>query len=138
MSNKPWRCRIGMHQFVVLWTDDNHRYRRCRRCGKDHAGSTDSPARSLRTPRWVGNPPAKSHPRFDRVNETNRQPLTIFYIAQEAPRLVPHRHVQPLARTELVEPRHQLGDDLRVHDFHDAEGVVCTVRGGDTCSNAGA
>jgi hypothetical protein len=43
MSKKPWRCRIGMHQFVVLWTDDNHRYRRCRRCGKDHPGSTDSP-----------------------------------------------------------------------------------------------
>ena len=42
MSNKPWRCRFGIHEFVVAWNDDNQRYRRCRRCGKDDAGSTNT------------------------------------------------------------------------------------------------
>jgi hypothetical protein len=43
MSNKPWRCRFGMHKYVFVWTDDNQRYRRCRRCGQDHAGPTSGP-----------------------------------------------------------------------------------------------
>jgi hypothetical protein len=47
MSSKPWRCRLGIHKFVVLWNEDNQRYRRCRRCGKDDAGSTTDPAVSL-------------------------------------------------------------------------------------------
>jgi len=42
MSDKPWRCRFGIHQFVVVWNEDNQRYRRCSRCGADDAGSTSS------------------------------------------------------------------------------------------------
>ena len=38
MSKKSWRCRFGLHKFVFMWTEDNQRYRRCRRCGKDHPG----------------------------------------------------------------------------------------------------
>jgi hypothetical protein len=43
MSNKPWRCRFGIHKFVVFYNEDNQRYGRCRRCGKDHPGSTSGP-----------------------------------------------------------------------------------------------
>jgi len=43
MSTKAWRCRFGFHKFVVRWNEDNHRYLRCRRCGKDHPGSSSSP-----------------------------------------------------------------------------------------------
>jgi hypothetical protein len=42
MSNKPWRCRFGIHDFVVVWNEDNQRYRRCRRCGMDDAGSMNT------------------------------------------------------------------------------------------------
>ena len=43
MSTKSWRCRFGLHKFVFVWNEDNQRYRRCARCGKDHAGSTSGP-----------------------------------------------------------------------------------------------
>ena len=26
MSNKPWCCRLDMHQFVPVWNEDNQRY----------------------------------------------------------------------------------------------------------------
>ena len=38
-----WRCRLGLHHFVVKWNDDNERYRRCSRCGKDQAPSSRGP-----------------------------------------------------------------------------------------------
>jgi hypothetical protein len=43
MSNKPLRCRFGIHKFVVLYNEDNQRYSRCRRCGKNHPGSSSGP-----------------------------------------------------------------------------------------------
>ena len=43
MSNKSWRCRLGLHKFVVVWNEDNERYSRCRRCGKDHPGRSSGP-----------------------------------------------------------------------------------------------
>lgn len=43
MTSKPWRCRFGLHKFVVMWNEDNQRYSRCRRCGKDYPGSTGGP-----------------------------------------------------------------------------------------------
>ena len=52
MSNKSWRCRLGLHKFVVSWNEDNQRYRRCRRCGTDDTGSTTSSAVSLGV-RWL-------------------------------------------------------------------------------------
>ena len=42
MKNKSWRCRFGIHKFVYRWTEDNHRYMRCRRCGKDHMGRSST------------------------------------------------------------------------------------------------
>jgi hypothetical protein len=47
MSTRSWRCRFGLHKFVVLWNEDNQRFRRCRRCDKDDTGSTTSAAVSL-------------------------------------------------------------------------------------------
>lgn len=43
VSEKSWRCRFGIHKFVVSWNEDNQRYRRCSRCGKDHPGSSSGP-----------------------------------------------------------------------------------------------
>jgi hypothetical protein len=43
MTRKPWQCMLGMHAYVVAWTADNQRYRRCRRCGRDHPGSSSGP-----------------------------------------------------------------------------------------------
>ena len=43
MNNTPWRCRFGMHKFVFVYTEDNQRYQRCVRCGKDHPGSSSGP-----------------------------------------------------------------------------------------------
>jgi hypothetical protein len=43
MKDKPWQCRLGIHKFVVAWNDDNQRYQRCRRCGKDLPGSRSGP-----------------------------------------------------------------------------------------------
>lgn len=43
MTRKPWQCLLGMHTYVVAWTEDNQRYRRCRRCGRDYPGSSSGP-----------------------------------------------------------------------------------------------
>ena len=43
MSKKSWRCRVGLHKFVVMRNEDNQRYSRCRRCGKDHPGRSSGP-----------------------------------------------------------------------------------------------
>lgn len=43
MNKKSWRCRLGLHRFVVMWNEDNQRYMRCRRCGRDHPGSSSGP-----------------------------------------------------------------------------------------------
>jgi hypothetical protein len=43
MNKKSWRCRFGLHKFVVLYNEDNQRYSRCRRCGTHHPGNTSGP-----------------------------------------------------------------------------------------------
>jgi hypothetical protein len=73
MSNKPWRCRFGFHDFVVARNEDNQRYRRCRRCGKDDAGSTHTAG----TASWIqvasGREPALSMPTTDNGGEDARR-----------------------------------------------------------------
>ena len=41
--SKSWRCRLGLHAYVDKWTEDNQKYRRCHRCGKDYPGNTSGP-----------------------------------------------------------------------------------------------
>jgi len=40
---KPWRCRVGLHNWRKAFTPDNEKYLQCARCGDSREVQTDIP-----------------------------------------------------------------------------------------------